>query len=169
MYLSIFNKCTLLYIRWTFLPTLGITLFFSFLCNSPGVGLTMNRLFQARFCTHFRHLPSKQHFSNRNALLSLRTILTPAKPSAPSEIPHRSLSNGPSTIVPAKTWVDRLPVRVRPYIYLTRIDKPIGTLLLFYPCGVFYCLSLVTETHMASQHGRSQWLHTRWSSHSPRP
>ncbi|KAH9994093.1 4-hydroxybenzoate polyprenyl transferase [Russula compacta] len=32
------------------------------------------------------------------------------------------------------TWVDRLPPKVQPYLYLTRIDKPIGTLLLFYPC-----------------------------------
>ncbi|KAJ7276256.1 4-hydroxybenzoate polyprenyl transferase [Mycena haematopus] len=35
----------------------------------------------------------------------------------------------------SKTWVDRLPVKVRPYLYLSRIDKPIGTLLLFYPCA----------------------------------
>jgi hypothetical protein len=34
-----------------------------------------------------------------------------------------------------RTWVDSLPPRVRPYLYLTRIDKPIGTLLLFYPCA----------------------------------
>jgi 4-hydroxybenzoate polyprenyltransferase len=34
-----------------------------------------------------------------------------------------------------KTWVDSLPPRVRPYLYLTRIDKPIGSLLLFYPCA----------------------------------
>lgn len=40
-----------------------------------------------------------------------------------------------STATPPTTWVDRFPARVRPYIYLTRIDKPIGTLLLFYPCG----------------------------------
>ncbi|KAF9534152.1 4-hydroxybenzoate polyprenyl transferase [Crepidotus variabilis] len=26
-------------------------------------------------------------------------------------------------------------MKVRPYLYLTRIDKPIGTLLLFYPCA----------------------------------
>ncbi|KAI0306960.1 UbiA prenyltransferase family-domain-containing protein [Multifurca ochricompacta] len=32
------------------------------------------------------------------------------------------------------TWVDRLPPKAQPYLYLTRIDKPIGTLLLFYPC-----------------------------------
>jgi len=34
-----------------------------------------------------------------------------------------------------KSWVDRLPQKVQPYVHLTRIDKPIGTLLLFYPCG----------------------------------
>ncbi|EFI27734.1 para-hydroxybenzoate-polyprenyltransferase [Coprinopsis cinerea okayama7 len=33
-----------------------------------------------------------------------------------------------------KTWIDSLPPKVRPYLYLTRIDKPIGTLLLFWPC-----------------------------------
>ncbi|TDL29242.1 4-hydroxybenzoate polyprenyl transferase [Rickenella mellea] len=32
------------------------------------------------------------------------------------------------------TWIDKLPTRWKPYAYLTRIDKPIGTLLLFYPC-----------------------------------
>ncbi|KAJ7179853.1 UbiA prenyltransferase family-domain-containing protein [Mycena crocata] len=34
-----------------------------------------------------------------------------------------------------KAWVDRLPTKVQPYVYLTRVDKPIGTLLLFYPCA----------------------------------
>ncbi|OAX42936.1 4-hydroxybenzoate polyprenyl transferase [Rhizopogon vinicolor AM-OR11-026] len=33
------------------------------------------------------------------------------------------------------TWVDRFPPKMRAYLYLTRIDKPIGTLLLFYPCA----------------------------------
>jgi 4-hydroxybenzoate polyprenyltransferase len=27
-----------------------------------------------------------------------------------------------------------MPAVTRPYLHLTRIDKPIGTLLLFYPC-----------------------------------
>lgn len=35
----------------------------------------------------------------------------------------------------APTWVDRLPSSIRPYFYLTRIDNPAGTLLLFYPCA----------------------------------
>ena len=34
-----------------------------------------------------------------------------------------------------KTWVEHLPPQIQPYLYLMRIDKPIGTLLLFYPCG----------------------------------
>ncbi|KAI0693812.1 4-hydroxybenzoate polyprenyl transferase [Cytidiella melzeri] len=33
-----------------------------------------------------------------------------------------------------QTWIDKAPAKLRPYLYLTRIDKPIGTLLLFYPC-----------------------------------
>ncbi|KAH0840071.1 4-hydroxybenzoate polyprenyltransferase [Lanmaoa asiatica] len=40
-----------------------------------------------------------------------------------------------SSVTPPPTWVDRFPVGVRPYIYLTRVDKPIGTFLLFYPCA----------------------------------
>ncbi|KAF5392689.1 hypothetical protein D9757_000981 [Collybiopsis confluens] len=35
----------------------------------------------------------------------------------------------------SRSWVEHLPARMRPYMYLTRIDKPIGTLLLFYPCA----------------------------------
>ncbi|KAG6336341.1 hypothetical protein ID866_2736 [Astraeus odoratus] len=44
--------------------------------------------------------------------------------------------DGPVSTVPSSptTWIDRLPARIRPYLHLTRIDKPIGTLLLFYPC-----------------------------------
>ncbi|KAJ4472341.1 4-hydroxybenzoate polyprenyl transferase [Lentinula aciculospora] len=34
----------------------------------------------------------------------------------------------------SSSWVKRLPPKLQPYMYLTRIDKPIGTLLLFYPC-----------------------------------
>ncbi|CEP19561.1 hypothetical protein [Parasitella parasitica] len=33
------------------------------------------------------------------------------------------------------SWLDRLPEKVAPYAFLTRIDKPIGTWLLFWPCA----------------------------------
>lgn len=66
-----------------------------------------------------------------------------------------------STVVPTPatpaTWVDRLPQKVRPYLYLTRIDKPIGTLLLFYPCGSSSnFISTVVSDHsfsMVHRHG----------------
>ncbi|KIJ56921.1 hypothetical protein M422DRAFT_57502 [Sphaerobolus stellatus SS14] len=35
----------------------------------------------------------------------------------------------------SKTWVDYFPAKTRPYLLLARVDKPIGTLLLFYPCA----------------------------------
>jgi 4-hydroxybenzoate polyprenyltransferase len=34
----------------------------------------------------------------------------------------------------ALTWVDRTPERLRPYLRLMRLDRPIGTWLLFWPC-----------------------------------
>jgi hypothetical protein len=47
--------------------------------------------------------------------------------------------------VQRRTWVDCFPTNVRPYLYLTRIDKPIGTLLLFYPCGTRCALHAVVR------------------------
>ena len=35
-------------------------------------------------------------------------------------------------------WLDHLPAKMAPYASLTRIDKPIGTWLLFWPCGKFF-------------------------------
>ena len=35
----------------------------------------------------------------------------------------------------ASSWVDRAPVRWQPYLRLARLDRPIGTWLLFWPCG----------------------------------
>jgi hypothetical protein len=54
------------------------------------------------------------------------------------------------------TWVDSLPPKIRPYLYLTRIDKPIGTLLLFYPCGASSGFELVRSSS-------SSFLNLAWS------
>ena len=52
------------------------------------------------------------------------------------------LSYTPTTRPKArKPRVEHLPPQIRPYLYLMRIDKPIGTLLLFYPCGQPYSFS----------------------------
>ncbi|KAI0722828.1 4-hydroxybenzoate polyprenyl transferase [Earliella scabrosa] len=75
---------------------------------------------------------------------SLHTLRCYARPTAHSLTLQQSVLkrvarhsgtvfNASSTL--PTTWVDRLPKHVRPYLYLTRIDKPIGTLLLFYPCA----------------------------------
>ena len=66
---------------------------------------------------------------------------------APSRIDHASKlelssvslrQNGTLSSPPVpKSWVDYFPTKVRPYLYLTRIDKPIGTLLLYYPCSEY--------------------------------
>jgi 4-hydroxybenzoate polyprenyltransferase len=39
----------------------------------------------------------------------------------------------PSDAIP-ETWVDRAPQNIRPYLRLMRLDRPIGTWLLYWPC-----------------------------------
>jgi len=36
---------------------------------------------------------------------------------------------------PPPSWVERLPPGIQPYLYLARVDKPIGTWLLLWPCS----------------------------------
>ncbi|CDZ96355.1 4-hydroxybenzoate polyprenyl transferase [Phaffia rhodozyma] len=56
---------------------------------------------------------------------------------------YSSLSSPSSVVIPEvveeppppKTWVDKMPVGTRPYLYLARVDKPIGSWLLFWPCS----------------------------------
>ena len=45
------------------------------------------------------------------------------------------------TYLTASSLVARTPVSVQPYLKLMRADKPIGTLLLFYPCAYSICLA----------------------------
>ncbi|RDB22624.1 4-hydroxybenzoate polyprenyltransferase, mitochondrial [Hypsizygus marmoreus] len=71
--------------------------------------------------------------SARGAPFANRAWLRFNRPCALHINPTRfSSSNVPTA---PKTWVDCLPPKIQPYLYLTRIDKPIGTLLLFYPCA----------------------------------
>ncbi len=39
------------------------------------------------------------------------------------------------------SWVNRLPARIRPYARMMRLDRPIGSWLLFLPCAWGLCLS----------------------------
>jgi len=54
---------------------------------------------------------------------------------------HRQLTtsnneNKPTPPTVPTTWVEHaiIPNKIKPYLYLARVDKPIGTLLLFWPC-----------------------------------
>lgn len=62
------------------------------------------------------------------------------------------------TDMPAQGWVDRLlPRALRPYAKLMRLDRPIGTWLLLWPCW----WSLVFALEKAPASGR-EWLHLAW-------
>jgi hypothetical protein len=63
---------------------------------------------------------------------------------APSSTPKSTLQSklpdhvAVTAIAPPRTFIDRLPkalLPIKPYLELIRIDKPIGTWLLFWPCG----------------------------------
>jgi 4-hydroxybenzoate polyprenyltransferase len=62
------------------------------------------------------------------------------------------------TDMPAQGWVDRLlPAALRPYAKLMRLDRPIGTWLLLWPCW----WSLVFALEKAPASGR-EWLTLGW-------
>jgi len=66
------------------------------------------------------HLPSYGHAERRHTSTSSAAYhIAPSPPSQP----------------PPKSWIERTPEKIRPYLYLARVDKPIGTLLLYYPCS----------------------------------
>lgn len=68
----------------------------------------------------------------------------------PIVLPRRlnsTFSPSPST---PKTWVSRLPVKVQPYVSISRIDKPIGTLLLLYPCSNTSLINLIAVYYLIS-------------------
>ena len=74
----------------------------------------------------------------------------------------RSSTHTTKALTTPTTWVDRFPLKVQPYLHLTRIDKPIGTLLLFYPCSASLTDSSGSWSHCnCYKLGRSPWPHSR--------
>jgi len=49
----------------------------------------------------------------------------------------------PRTDIPAGGWVVRAPARLRPYLRIARLDRPIGTWLLLWPC--WWSLALAAD------------------------
>ena len=67
---------------------------------------------------------------------------SPRTPLGARSVTSQPSTSTPTPVVPPTTWIDRAPAKLRPYLYLTRIDKPIGTLLLMYPCSQFLIRAL---------------------------
>lgn len=57
----------------------------------------------------------------------------------------------------AQDWVGRVPGRVQPYLRLMRLDRPIGTWLLFWPCALGLLLG-ATEGDRPFSGWRDLWL-----------
>lgn len=77
--------------------------------------------------------------SSRRVSCSVRlhTIYS-GRPVPNASRPIRSLATASvQPTAPPISWIDRLPPRVRPYLHLIRADKPIGSALLFLPCGEY--------------------------------
>jgi 4-hydroxybenzoate polyprenyltransferase len=63
------------------------------------------------------------------------------------------------TDMPTRSWIDRLPRALRPYARLMRLDRPIGTWLLLFPC--WWSLALAPDKLAWSWQsaGRLAWLY----------
>ena len=98
---------------------------------------TMNSLLTLRLLTRIRRRPDSQKLKLPSLLRAAKLPLGHQKISSrPAFISNNSDQAQHSAPVP-KTWIDYMPLKTQPYLHLTRIDKPIGTLLLFYPCSRF--------------------------------
>ena len=68
-----------------------------------------------------------------SALPLLQTLRTSSSSSAPPDVATELVHPSPSTALDKllPTWA----APAKPYLLLTRIDKPIGSILLYWPCG----------------------------------
>lgn len=90
--------------------------------------------------------------SSTGGQLTSKIIILPSS----TKSSRRNASGTAGSPIAPTTWVDRFPPKMRPYLYLTRIDKPIGTLLLFYPCCASSGFLIVCPPG-------SPFAHTAWS------
>lgn len=85
------------------------------------------------FTVHLKHSTSLKHFRvNPTVNVSLKQHFT-------QKVQPIDESITDEKVAPTKynNWLDKLPPKLAPYVYLTRMDKPIGTWLLYWPCGEF--------------------------------
>ena len=58
----------------------------------------------------------------------------------------------------AATWVEHAPPRVQPYLRLMRLDRPIGTWLLYWPCVFGLALGAAADSRPFGGEWRDLWL-----------
>ena len=58
----------------------------------------------------------------------------------------------------ARSWVDAMPAAVQPYLRLMRLDRPIGSWLLFWPCVFGLALGAALQHRAFLTHGRDWGL-----------
>ncbi|KAG1056597.1 hypothetical protein G6F43_001516 [Rhizopus delemar] len=76
--------------------------------------------------------PLQQHFKQRICSLP---VFYQQKHWTSSIAADNNQGSKESPRVLYNNWLDHLPSKIAPYAFLTRIDKPIGTWLLFWPCA----------------------------------
>ena len=57
-----------------------------------------------------------------------------------------------------ESWVDGMPAALRPYLRLMRLDRPIGSWLLFWPCVFGLALGAAIDHRPFLATGRDWWM-----------
>jgi 4-hydroxybenzoate polyprenyltransferase len=84
---------------------------------------------------------ARKHPAGSHCFTRIRTLSTTPPPSTEKQ---KTISSSETSDPPILTWIDDyLPTRVQPYARLARIDKPIGTWLLLWPCA--WSTAIATE------------------------
>ncbi|ORY96073.1 hypothetical protein BCR41DRAFT_232378 [Lobosporangium transversale] len=126
------------------------------LTTSSAFGINIHSSIQSHFQARSLSVRALRSAKNKNVLTRASKALLAhqhqrSQPFAPIDASefNQMYSSGPNlqdingiktktapTIAPI-AWLDRMPKSIQPYLFLTRIDKPIGTWLLFWPCGKY--------------------------------
>ncbi|CDP12395.1 unnamed protein product [Coffea canephora] len=79
----------------------------------------------------YKHFICTRFYPENQTLVQLLHYSTLANPKKENDDKHSGKNNGLEVL----SWIDLyLPKKIRPYAHLARLDKPIGTWLLAWPC-----------------------------------
>lgn len=140
-------------------------------CNNGGI----HAFSSVQVLHRMSKLPSKSILEQSQTMVQARYIHTEKQIAGQAtSISSTSESSTTITLVPTPSWLDGLPKSLkwtRPYFELSRLDKPIGSWLLYWPCGTLRLSPYPGDLNLMVpffQPGPSQWQHIRRPSHFPR-